>query len=536
MFVENVPAPVAMFNNEMVYIFASKAWSEICNVNGQELLGRNHYEVFNGNIPEKWREVHQRALKGEVLSCEKDIWTPPDSGNRLTMRWEVRPWYLNPGKIGGIMMLAQDITEQCAREDELVRMRTVAEAATYAKGQFLAHMSHEIRTPLTSIIGFAEAAREEGVTAAEKVQALNTILSNGRHLLGIINDILDFSKLDVGALELERRPISLVKLVDDIRVLMVPRLAEKGLSLIINYEWPLPETISVDGVRLMQILVNLTSNAIKFTERGRVEIKVWCNRGAHMACFSVTDTGIGLSREEMSRIFQPFVQADVGTARKFGGTGLGLSISKQLVDRLGGQLSVTSELNVGSTFTFSVDTGDLSSAKWITSVPTETSEYNRKERPARNLVGRVLIADDAADNRNLLQFILRKTDLEITFVENGKEALDVALGNHFDVILLDMQMPVMDGYTAAREMRAQGIKVPIIAITANAMKQDVLRCIEAGCTMHLPKPFGRDALLDCLYQQLLAGRPVKSNGDVVLSEMFKDDPGSLSIIMEFVGN
>lgn len=532
-FVENVPAAIAMFNTEMIYISASKAWSEEYKLGNQQLLGRSHYEVFN-SISDEWRAIHKRALSGEVIRCEKDTWRPPHWEKDQTLRWEVRPWYFSSNKIGGIIVLSQDITDQCEREDELVAMRIAAEAAMFAKGQFLAHMSHEIRTPLTSIIGFAEAAREDGVTAAEQIQALNTILSNGKHLLGIINDILDFSKLDVGALEVEKRPISLVKLVDDIRVLMVPRLAEKGLSLIINYEWPLPETISIDGVRLMQILLNLTSNAVKFTERGRVEIKVWCNRNEQRAYFSVSDTGIGLTREEISRIFQPFVQADVGTSRKFGGTGLGLSISKQLVDRLGGEISVTSELNVGSTFTFCVATGNLNDVNWITGIPMNNGESLRDEKPARNLVGRLLIADDAADNRNLLQFILRKTNLDITFVENGKQAVDAVLEKPFDVILLDMQMPVMDGYTAAREMRAHGVKIPIIALTANAMKQDVLRCIEAGCTLHLPKPFGRDALLECLYQQLLAGSTSKSNGDVVLSQMFKDEPGSLSIVLEFV--
>lgn len=289
---------------------------------------------------------------------------------------------------------------------------------------------------------------------------------------------------------------------------MLSRVAEKGLDLVINYKWELPRTITGDSLRLMQVLVNLVSNAIKFTEHGKVEITIACDREKEQLHFSIKDTGIGLTEEQISRLFQTFSQANPSTTRIYGGTGLGLSISKQLVERLGGNIAVESISTKGSTFSFFIQTGVLADTDWISSVPKTRVESNSSETVVRELSGKIFIADDAEDNKKLIKFILRKTGLDITLVDNGGIALSKALSEHFDVILLDMQMPIMDGYTAAREMRKQGITVPIVAFTANAMKQDIINCIEAGCTTHLPKPFKKEDLFECLYQQLKKNSPL----------------------------
>lgn len=427
-----------------------------------------------------------------------------------------------------------DITEQRDREEELARLHGTAQAATYAKSQFLANMSHEIRTPLTSIIGFAEAAKEQGVCEDDRVRAFETIFSNGKHLLGVINDILDYSKIDAGALKIEALPFSPVALVENVRTLMLPRVAEKGLDLAINYKWELPRTITSDSMRLMQVLVNLMSNAIKFTEYGKVEIIIACDREKEQLHFSIKDTGIGLTEEQIPRLFQTFSQANLSTTRIYGGTGLGLSISKKLVERLGGDIVVESVPTKGSTFSFFINTGVLAETDWISSVPETSVESDSSATVLRELSGKILIADDAEDNRNLMKFTLRKTGLDITLVDNGGIALSKALSEHFDLILLDMQMPIMDGYTAAREMRKKGITVPIVAFTANAMKQDIINCIEAGCTTHLPKPFKKEVLFECLYQQLRKKQAPMTSDNPVISEKFVEDPEFLDIVLDFV--
>jgi PAS domain S-box-containing protein len=395
-----------------------------------------------------------------------------------------------------------DITEQIEREAELERTRNAAESATYTKSQFLANMSHEIRTPLTSIIGFAEAAMEPNVNNEDMTKSLSTILKNGTHLLGIINDILDLSKIDAGALKIEKLQFSPLDVVENLRSLMLPRIAEKGLSFVVNYHWKLPRLITSDSLRLMQILVNLVSNATKFTHAGKVELNVWSDPELENLHFSVTDSGIGISDEQLSRLFKPFSQSDEGTTRKFGGTGLGLSISKQLTQMLGGEITVTSIPDQGSTFSFFIKTGYVDSQDWISAIIEQKIQPIKTQSIKEKLNGRILIVDDASDNRDLLKFTLNKTGLMIKMAENGEEAIKLAVSEKFDVILLDMQMPVMDGYTAARELRKLGLKIPIVAFTANSMKHDILKCIDAGCTSHLPKPFTKEALINCLDKQL----------------------------------
>jgi PAS domain S-box-containing protein len=400
-----------------------------------------------------------------------------------------------------------DITEQCEHEAELERLRSAADAANIAKSQFLAHMSHEIRSPLTSIIGFAEAAKDSHVSELDRINAFETIFKNGQHLLGIINDILDLSKIDAGALKIELLPFSPIKIIQNASALLKASATSKGIKLNINYPLSLPETITSDSLRLMQILVNLLSNAIKFTDSGSVELTMNCERESEKLYCSVTDSGIGITTEQLSRLFNPFTQADTSTTRRYGGTGLGLSITKKLIEKLGGEISVTSVPNKGSTFSFFIKTGDLSDVNWITGAAAEEQNTNPVTNiPELNIIerlnGKVLFADDTPDNRKLIEFTLRKSKIDLKIVENGAEALEAALAEKFDLIILDMQMPIMDGYTAARELRRVGCSTPIVAFTADAMKEDVIKCLEAGCTSHLAKPFAKKALIECIYRQL----------------------------------
>lgn len=400
-----------------------------------------------------------------------------------------------------VLLVRQGI--QAERLEEAVE---AAKAAVVAKGYFLANVSHELRTPLTAIIGFAELMKEGRIASESEPHAVNAILSNGQYLLSVVSDILDFSKMELGNMGIEHVSFSPAELVREIHALLAPRAMQKGLSFVLKLAQDLPERVSSDPVRLKQILLNLVGNALKFTDRGEVTVDVSCDWEAERLYFNVTDTGIGMSSEQLDRIFKPFTQADLSTTRKYGGTGLGLSISKQLVEALGGYLACTSSYHKGSTFTFWIDTKSLERRH------SSSCEGDEASPKISCLSGRVLVAEDAIDLRGLIGMVLRPTGLEVTLVDNGKTAVDAVLGGEFDLVLLDIQMPLMDGHTAARSLRQSGVTIPIIAVSANISPQDYTLCRQAGCTDLLGKPFTKDELLGCIAKYLPSDDVVQSFG------------------------
>lgn len=393
------------------------------------------------------------------------------------------------------------------------RQKEAAETANHAKSQFLANMSHEIRTPLTAILGFAENLLEPQVSEAERLSAVKTIFRNGEHLLGIINDILDLSKIEAGKLEIERLAFSPIRLAADVISIMHVRASNKGLPLRLKYLTPMPETIHSDPTRVRQILINLLGNAVKFTEKGFVELRLQFDRSEPWRPrlkFNVVDTGIGMTPEQLAKIFEPFTQADGSTARKYGGTGLGLTISRRLAHMLGGDISIQSEPGQGTTFEVSIETGDLTNVRLIDD-PTVLEEAEADVAlPALDelkLQGRILLAEDSPDNQILISSFLKKTGADVAIGSNGQMALEKALeadrqGNPFDVILMDMHMPVLDGYEATRKLRQTGYSRPIIALTANAMGGDEKKCIDAGCDDYATKPINRRKLISQIAAQL----------------------------------
>jgi len=395
-----------------------------------------------------------------------------------------------------------DVERRKLFEDELRAAKEAAEAANVAKTQFLANMSHEIRSPLTAIIGFTEALEKEATLSAQDVEVLKIILNNGQHLLGIINDILDLSKIDAGAMHIESDKFSPFALCEELRALFASRAAEKSLTFSIDYIWPLPNQICSDSLRLKQVLINLLGNAVKFTDVGEVRLEVQYSKERDQVQVSIIDSGIGLSHAQQERIFKPFSQADDSTTRRYGGTGLGLAISKQLIERLGGQIQIESTFGVGSRFTVFLPTGLHGETQLLTGPPRKEESEQVRSIPQAELSGRVLIVDDAIDNQKLLQFLLRKTKIQPTFADNGRQALELAKANEFDLILMDMQMPIMDGYTATRVLRERQLQVPVVALTANAMSHDIDRALLAGCTTHLAKPFSNEQLFELLHRLL----------------------------------
>lgn len=401
-------------------------------------------------------------------------------------------------------------------------MAAQAEAASLAKSEFLANMSHEIRTPMTAILGYSELLiNEAGLDQAppERVNALQTIHRNGEHLLSIINDILDLSKIEAGKMTVERVDTSPTKVVQDVISLMQCRAEEKNLQLGATWQGNIPEEIECDPVRLRQCLINLVGNAIKFTEVGAVQVIGKLDMAdADNPCmhFDVIDTGIGMSEEQSSQLFQAFSQADTSTTRKFGGTGLGLVITKRLAELMGGDVTLESELGEGSTFSLSVAAGSLKNVSYVTpqddvgaskvsAKPKRVEPADTAAQPLAQL--RILLAEDGPDNQRLIAFVLKKAGAEVTIVDNGKLAVESLTKDGsldgpmqepslYDVVLMDMQMPEMDGYTAATRLKQMDCTVPIIALTAHVMSGEREKCLEAGCDDYATKPINRDTLIE----------------------------------------
>ncbi len=401
--------------------------------------------------------------------------------------------------------------------EKLEAARVAAEEASQAKSAFLANISHEIRTPMTAILGYADVLLSEGdITLApqDRVHAIDTIRRNGSHLLQLVNDVLDISKIEANELKVERLFYSPIEVTADVVALMNVRARECGLTLHTEIEGEIPELIYSDPTRLRQILINLIGNAIKFTDTGGVRIILsWSPAQTGQTFFElrIIDTGIGMNEEQLRKLFTPFTQADASTTRKYGGTGLGLSISKHLAETLGGDIEVVSEWGKGSEFRVTVDAGSLTGVRMVmqesaTSESELPATRSEKTRPTP-LSGRILLAEDGLDNQRLFSVILKKAGAESTAVENGQLACDeyessVARGTPYDLILMDMQMPVLDGYAATRRLRELGCELPILAMTAHAMTGDRNNCIEAGCTDYISKPIQRDRFLATIAQHL----------------------------------
>ena len=433
--------------------------------------------------------------------------------------------------VGGVRLL--DVHTLLLAQSRLLELanatireaKEAAESASVAKSQFLANMSHEIRTPLTAILGFAENLLDQSTSDRERREAVATILRNGEHLLQILNDILDLSKIEAGKLAIERIVVSPARLAADVVAIMRIRADAKGLSLAMQYGSAIPETIDTDPTRLRQILINLLGNAIEFTERGGVELHIRLDTDRAepepQLRFDVIDTGIGMTALQQAKLFEAFSQADGSTARRFGGTGLGLAISRQLARFLGGDITVESEVGCGSKFSLTIATGR------ITDIPLVDNPLDiRQTRPladrvdldAVRLDARLLLVEDSPDSQLLIASFLRKLGAEVDVADNGMEAIEKALAlQHspapYDLVLMDIQMSVLDGFQATRILRNEGFGQPVIALTANAMSGDREECLAAGCDDYAVKPINRSQLVRQIQALVARGKSTVLNSD-----------------------
>lgn len=388
--------------------------------------------------------------------------------------------------------------------DQLKKSQEQAENANKNKSIFLANVSHEIRTPLTAILGFADLLKDAPPSDVEKNKFIETINRNGNALIKIIDDVLDLSKVEANCLELEKAELSPECLLKDIVQQFKEKAESKNISIILNIQNELPASILSDSVRIQQILSNLLNNAIKFTEKGTVTVEAQSSlltSSIAVIEVRVIDTGIGLSKDQQERLFTPFSQAETSTTRKFGGTGLGLALSKHLAEALGGSLCIEkSEPNQGCTFTFKFST-ELADSTDLTVRPAPSNSLSKSE--FRPLAGsKILLAEDSLDNQYFLEKFLEKYGASVTTASNGREAIDLARIDYFDLILMDIEMPDIDGYEATRSLRAEGFTLPILALTAHAMNDERLKTKEAGCNGHVTKPIDTSLLLLELEKQL----------------------------------
>lgn len=488
----------------------------------ESLYGQSHFEAWRCIEYVGWMAVQAGFLMMFVRTTLGEMQQNCETSAKAELNWQQtedfaeKRTHETQSVIDELMarMIKQNQQEQELRRlldeasrsaEELKLAKERAETASKAKSEFLANMSHEIRTPMTAILGYVDVLSEMGeeFDAEMAADAISTIRRNGEHLLSIINDILDLSKIEAGQLKLEKIECSPQQLVTDVAELMRARIEAKGLALVIETTQELPTQFSTDPTRLRQVLLNLVGNAAKFTQQGSVTIRL-SQLDENRLRFEVADTGIGMTAEQTARLFVPFQQADNSMTRRFGGTGLGLAICRRLMHKMGGSISLESVPGVGSTFRVDLPLMPTAAAY-------ETLNQSSIERPApasaRPSEGalhgvRVLLVDDGLDNQKLIGLILRKVGATVSVCSNGEEAVDFATdhSNEIDVILMDMQMPVMDGITATRTLIAQGCTLPIVALTANAYAEDRMQAREAGCCDFLTKPIDRVLTIECIRQ------------------------------------
>jgi PAS domain S-box-containing protein len=500
--VDAMPQRVFWKDRAGVFLGCNLAFARDAGVESAEtIVGRTDFDLA-------WR-AHAHALRAddfEVMAAgrprvNREERATVAGGSERWLRTTKVPLLDEGGRTLGILGTFEDITDERAAKDELRRARDTAEAASRAKSEFLANMSHEIRTPMTAILGYADLLGEPALEAAERAAHVRTIRTNGEHLLAIINDILDLSKIEAGKMRMERVGVSPAAMVRDAVAVLRPRADAKRLRLEAAFGTLVPRAIVSDPTRIRQMLVNLVGNAVKFTERGSVEVRLCYEPGSSgtpaRVRFDVADSGIGMTEEEVSGLFQPFTQADSSMTRRFGGTGLGLTVTRRLAGLLGGEVTVRSAPGEGSTFTIRLPLGadetpeliDPRESPDLREVPPDTSGAPRVE-------AHILLVEDGPDNQRLIAHFLRAAGARVEIAENGRVALDRAdNAAAFDLILMDMQMPVMDGYSATRALRSRGVLTPIVALTAHAMAGEREKCLAAGCTDYATKPVTREKLL-----------------------------------------
>ncbi len=520
------------------YMLINRRFSDIFEMPRESVIGRSDDELFSREFAEGF-QVNDRRVISEGRPLEFEEVAPHVDGDHYYISVKF-PLFNTAGEVYAVCGISTDISDRKRAETALREASEAAESANRAKSTFLANVSHEIRTPINAMLAAAELLQHTDNDPALVAHRLNIILRNGGHLLSLVDDLLDLARLDAGRLEANRTFCCLTDIFSDVQAVTAPLHDNERVEFRFIHETEVPEVIYTDPTRLKQAMINLINNALKFCDAGHVHVRISARREGEepRLAIAVEDTGHGIPAADLPHIFKAFTQGDVREARIAKGIGLGLTISRWIADQLGGDLSVASTFDVGSCFTLRVATGAMQGVSWLT-LPDVTiqphsavsSTLGAKGGP--KLAGRVLIAEDFSDARELLSYALTRAGAEVVAVENGQQAVDAAQELEFDLILMDLRMPLMDGQAAAAELRRRGCLAPIIALSASAAGREPEELYEVGFDEYWPKPISMEQLLQRAASYLRV-QPEKPGENEVRKSLPMGDPRMAALVRDFV--